>query len=125
MPPEPCSDELLEHSDAGFGTCAATGSRTIRYRRCVLEAIGLRATKQYLSIPRGGIEIGGVLFGTIDDAVITIFDHREFSIEYLNGPSYILSEADRQRLVPFLESASQVPDLAGLHVVGWYVSHTR
>jgi hypothetical protein len=125
MSPETSSDELLETSDAGAGTWAVPGSPVIRYRRSVLESIGLHATKQFLSIPRGGIEIGGVLFGTIDDAAVTISDHREFSVEYLNGPSYILAESDRQRLSQFLETAPQDPELADLEVVGWYRSHTR
>ena len=118
--------ETKERRKTQFGVWTVEGHwPVIRYRWDVIEGIRLRVTDSFLSIPRGGLELGGVLLGTIDGNTVTIEAHREFQIEYLSGPSFILSQTDRERLAVFIAGLHKDPELANFEVVGWYHSHTR
>jgi proteasome lid subunit RPN8/RPN11 len=80
---------------------------------------------KFLSIPRGGLEIGGVLFGTISHSEIRLLTYRPLEIEYLNGPSFVLSTTDESNLARLMEASQSDPQLEGMEPVGWYHSHTR
>ena len=109
-----------------FGTWAADGTRlVICYSYAVIDEIRLDVTEKFLSIPRGGIEVGGVLFGKIAGDRITILARRPLAIEYKNGPSFVLSEEDEDNLLRLLNTCCSDPSLEGLEPVGWYHSHTR
>lgn len=102
------------------------GGAPIRYSTAVFEEIRLEAVDKFMSIPRGGVEIGGVLFGEADDAgVLTVIARRQLTLEYLTGPSFHLSAGDEETLRAMLEQAGSDASLAGLTPVGWYHSHTR
>ncbi|MEO8129547.1 MAG: hypothetical protein ABJF23_02400 [Bryobacteraceae bacterium] len=80
---------------------------------------------KFLSIPRGGVEIGGVLFGTVTTNELRLLTYRPLEIEYLNGPGFALSEQDKLNLIQLIESSRSDPELAGMEPLGWYHSHTR
>ncbi len=107
------------------GCSASPHVRTIRYSTAVLQEIRANALASFISIPRGGLEIGGVLFGTADAGEVWIRAYRPLAIEYLTGPSFILSDKDEVSLQSLLEQSVFDPEFAGLHAVGWYHSHTR
>ena len=86
-------------------------------RRAVLDA--------FFSVPRGGAEIGGVLFGSHDGESVCIQAFRPMACEHALGPTFVLSEKDRTRLRAQLEESVNDVLLQGLQVVGWYHSHTR
>ena len=97
----------------------------IGYPPALLDEIRLAVVDAFFSIPRGGAEIGGVLFGSHTDTEIRIAAFRPMACEHALGPTFMLSENDLARLKEQLESAAADPTLHGLEVVGWYHSHTR
>src|SRR4051794_9347788 len=100
-------------------------SFTIEYSPRVLEEIRAEAVDGLLRIRRGGIEVGGVLFGVRKAKRIRILDRRAFRCEYAQGPSFLLSENDETALDTLITSTTADPGLSGLEAVGWYHSHTR
>ena len=75
----------------------------------------------FFAIPRGGLEIGGVLFGQYREGTLRIEAFRMLECEHATGPSFTLSEADQVRLRVLLDSALA----EGLLPVGWFRSRTR
>ena len=86
-------------------------------QRPALEEVRRHAVDKFLSIPRGGLEVGGLLLGRVAENVIEIYGTEEFSLEYSSGPSYRLSPGDEQALTNRLQQTSDV--------IGWWHSHTR
>lgn len=98
---------------------------TIDYSQLVMEEIRLLVNEGFQRLARGGVEVGGVLFGVHDGPRVVIHAYRPVDCTYARGPQYSLSETDRQRFSQTVESHQSDPELAGLIPVGWYVSHTR
>jgi proteasome lid subunit RPN8/RPN11 len=86
-----------------------------------LEEVRLAVTDQFYALPRGGLEIGGVLFGSREDNLLRIEDYRMIECEHLTGPSFILSRNDREGLERLLAETAK----EGLTPLGWFHSHTR
>jgi hypothetical protein len=93
----------------------------IEYPAEVLDQIRLAVVEAFFAIPRGGLEIGGVLFGRYRDGLLRIEAFRMLECEHAAGPSFTLSEADHVRLRDLLSSAAA----EGLQAVGWFRSRTR
>jgi hypothetical protein len=74
---------------------------------------------------KGGIEIGGILLGTIGDAHYTLQNWRPIRCDYSRGSSFLLSDRDIATLSCQVEAVQADPAFANLRVVGWFVSHTR
>src|SRR3954453_1437098 len=119
-----CGDQVQLSTSLSLGDCPS-GPVSLRYAAGVLDQIRREIFDKFLSIPRGGLEIGGVLFGTIAGSEIRILAYRPLAIEYRNGPSFVLSDTDEISLTQLLEASRSEPDLEGLEPVGWYHSHTR
>ncbi len=114
------------HAIADTGSWNPAGSPvTVEYLLSVLERIRTEAVVGFCRFPRGGIEIGGILFGTIEGNRVRILESRPVASEYATGPSYVLSEKDQRQFGDTLEAAETDPQLAELTPVGWYHSHTR
>src|SRR5579871_3418471 len=96
---------------------------TIEYAPDVLEEIRQAAMDAFFSVPHGGAEIGGVLFGIREPGCVRILAARPLQCDYANGPTFTLSERDHQRLQLLL--ASQEFHNQGWVPLGWYHSHTR
>jgi proteasome lid subunit RPN8/RPN11 len=112
-------------SDDGLLEAASGSGSLVRFASSVLEQIRLEALDKFLSIPRGGLEIGGVLFGTIAGSEVRVLALRALAIEYRSGPSFVLSSDDEVSLAGLLETPNSDPALKGMQPVGWYHSHTR
>lgn len=109
-----------------FETWSAPGhSFRIEYSAAVLDQIREIAVEGYHRVPHGGVETGGVLFGTHGKKMARIAAWRPIECEYAKGPSFQLSEKDEAALAAMLQSFGDVKDLAGLEPVGWYRAHTR
>lgn len=74
-------------------------------------------------LAKRGIECGGILYGRRDGRHVTIEQVREIRCEYKLGPSFVLSDSDRFRLVAQFNEPDA--ELAGLIPVGLYISHTK
>jgi hypothetical protein len=90
-----------------------------------VNQIRILSVEAFYSVPRGGVEIGGVFFGVREPGAIHIRAHRPISCQYITGPSFTLSVKDQIGLSGLLEQALTDPDLQGMEPVGWYHSHTR
>jgi hypothetical protein len=89
----------------------------------VLERIRLEVIDAFFAIPRGGLEVGGVLFGRQRNGVVSIEASRPVECEHASGPGFVLSERDRERLAEGI--AARDLELRDLIPVGWYRSRTR
>lgn len=100
-------------------------SVTIEYSLVVLEEIRQEVSQGAMKFSRGGIEVGGVLYGTRDGRKIRIESIRPIVCDHARGPSFLLSDDDRAKLESQFTHDANDQHLDGLIRVGWYVSHTR
>jgi hypothetical protein len=96
----------------------------IRYSHSLLQEIDFCTADGYRRIPHGGLEVGGLLYGPVEDGVVTLVACQAIECEHSTGPSFALSELDVERLVaqirqPFCEKETELP------VAGWFISHCR
>ena len=103
----------------------APGAPVIEFDRQIMEDIRLAAVEGFLRIRHGGVEVGGVLFGTHVDGRIRIVAHRPIECEHIAGPSFTLSPSDEKRLEGLFADSAADEELQGLEPVGWYHSHNR
>ena len=97
----------------------------IEYSVDVLEGIRASVTEAFYCLPRGGMETGGVLYGTLEDGRVRIAAYRPLACEHALGPSFTLSNTDHLGLEELLQAPAKDNELDGLVPVGWYHSHTR
>jgi periplasmic protein TonB len=93
-----------------------------------VNALDAQARATLGTMPRRGIEIGGLLLGRVKNPnpgqyIVSVEQFEPFEIEHLRGLSYILSAADRDTLSQRLRKLAV--GKKGLSVVGFYRSHTR
>ena len=113
-------------SDVTFGTWSVEASPvTIEYSLVVIEEIRHEVAEGFQKLSRGGIEVGGVLYGVREGPTVRIMAIRPAACEHSSGPSFRLSERDRAALTAQIRLDQEDPRLEGLVCVGWYVSHTR
>ncbi|HEY6389634.1 MAG TPA: hypothetical protein VIX89_00055, partial [Bryobacteraceae bacterium] len=98
---------------------------TIEYPLEVLDEIRAAVCDGLQQLSHGGLEVGGVLFGSRRENTVRILTWRPISCEHAHGPSLRLSTRDRIDLTRLLEVAKADSDLAGLQPVGWFLSHAR
>src|SRR6185436_11063246 len=95
---------------------------TIEYTLQVVDDIRLAVVDAFFSLPRGGVEIGGILLGRYEASRLVITDSAPLECEHAFGPSFTLSPADLAKLEQQLAS---LPRSGAGRPVGWYHSHTR
>jgi proteasome lid subunit RPN8/RPN11 len=98
---------------------------TIEYSLVVIEEIRHEVAEGYQRLSRGGIEVGGVLYGSRDGRTVRIMAMRPIACEHARGPGFLFSDNDRAALHAQLLQDQQDPQLQGLMAVGWFLSHTR
>jgi proteasome lid subunit RPN8/RPN11 len=114
------------HQSSETGVWSVEGhSIRVEYWASVLEEIRAAAVAGYCRFPKGGVEVGGVLFGRLEKGVTRILASRPAACEYKFGPSFHLSKKDDEAFGELLRATESDPLLAGLEPVGWYHSHTR
>ncbi len=94
----------------------------LEYDERVLDRIGREALQSWLSLPRGGPEVGGLLLGRREEGRVVITDATPFECEHAFGPSFILSQRDEARLAEMIQTVQAAGEP---QPVGWYHSHTR
>jgi proteasome lid subunit RPN8/RPN11 len=113
-------------SDVTFGTWSVAASAiSIEYSLVVLEEVRHDVAEGFQKLSRGGIEVGGVLYGVREGQTVRIMAIRPAACEHASGPAFRLSERDRAALVEQIRQDREDSRLEGLVCVGWYVSHTR
>jgi general secretion pathway protein A len=96
--------------------------QSIEFLQSFWEEILPAVMTDFLRVPWGGPEAGGVLFGRREPGSVRILAFRPLECEHAFGPAFQLSEDDQSRLRDVLEQAKTDPELAGLEAVGWYHS---
>lgn len=91
----------------------------------VLDEIRLAVVEAFYSVPRGGVEIGGVFFGVYLGDSLHIHTYRPVNCQYLSGPSFKLSTDDKKGLSSVVGLPASDAKLSGLSAIGWYHSHNR
>lgn len=114
-------------SETKFGAWAAPQANlvAVEYSLVVVEEIRQAVTEGFQRFARGGIEVGGVLYGTYDGKTARILAVREIACEHARGPSFALSDRDRAALTEQLDRDRLDVRLEGFQPLGFYVSHTR
>jgi len=113
-------------SDTKFGSWSTPEvGIAIEYSLVVIEEIRQAVSEGFQRFARGGIEVGGILYGTFDGATARILAVREIACEHARGPSFVLSDKDRDALTAQVERDREDSRLAGFAPLGYYVSHTR
>jgi len=97
----------------------------IEWSAAVMEEIRVAVAEAFFSLPHGGAEIGGVLFGTHTGGVVRILAARSLACDHALGPAFKLSGSDHARLAALLEHGCDDLRAQGWEPVGWYHSHTR
>ena len=112
-------------SDAGaeFGRWSVDGHpRSIEFPGPFWKEILSPVMAEFLRLPWGGPEVGGVLFGRREPGAVRILAFRPLECEHAGGPGFELSEDDELRLGEILAKPGTDEELAGLEAVGWYHS---
>ena len=113
-------------SEVKFGTWTVPESPlTIEYSLIVIEEIRQEVSQGFQKMARGGIEVGGILYGRRDERSISILAMRPIACEHALGPSFQLSPNDRAGLEEKMKQDQADPHLEEMIAVGLYVSHTR
>ena len=115
-----------ENAGNEFGSWSVEGHAIeIEYAVAALEEVCAHAVDGLFRFRHGGMEVGGVLFGTADGDRIRVLTYRPLECEHAFGPRFVLSERDRAALKELLYAPRRERELRGLEPVGWYHSHTR
>lgn len=109
-----------------FGSWTAPQSPVdIEYSLVVIDEIRQVVTEGFQRLSRGGIEVGGVLYGTVEGRSLKISEMRPIACEHARGPTFFLSDNDRAALTQQLEEQRESYRERGMTAVGWFLSHTR
>jgi len=112
--------------DVSFGTWSAPEiPLTVEYGLDAMEEIRASACDGLQQLAHGGLEVGGVLFGSRNGNTVRILKWRPIACEHTEGPTLRLSARDRIGLARQIEVAKSDPELAGLQPLGWFLSHCR
>jgi hypothetical protein len=93
----------------------------------VLERLGTEVMRGFGAVPKRGVEVGGLLLGTIEDGeqtIVRIEDFEPVGCGYKRGPSYLLTDEDGRA---FADACRRWDRNSGeeAYAVGYYRSHTR
>jgi proteasome lid subunit RPN8/RPN11 len=111
-----------DNGSADYSVWAIEGHPVhISYSGPLTESVWQAAWEGLQKVPRRGLEVGGVLFGTRDGDHISIREWRPISCEHAKGPGFELSSKDEEELKALLDT----PRADGFEPLGWFHSHTR
>jgi hypothetical protein len=91
----------------------------------ILRTVCMEAADGMRTLAKGGLEVGGVLFGTQEEELVRIVAARPIECEHRFGPSFVLSEKDDSLLAQMLADFRKDRRLASLEPLGCYLSHPR
>ena len=97
----------------------------VEYSPPLMDEIRSYAVEGSQRLLRGGLEVGGVLFGLQDSKRVTVRAFRKMPIDYAHGPAFVLSGKDKAALSEVVRLHETEPELKGMIPVGWFVSHSR
>jgi hypothetical protein len=102
------------------GWQSALGGRRVLLSEDVIADLRMLAIEGFTALRRRGLEVGGILVGDPGGDELRIVGFQESPCEHRYGPSYALSESDREKLTELLSLRRK----AAPPVVGFYRSVT-
>lgn len=114
--------ELAAPVEEDGGSGSTQFALALWYRLGLIEELVALAMAGYERSPWGGVEVGGVLFGTRDPSGVYVHCHRSLECKHELGPSFVLSTQDLDSMKRLLANARHDVGLKGLAPVGWYHS---
>src|ERR1700680_892238 len=106
-------------SDVKFAAWSvATSPITIEYSLIVIEEIRHAVAEGFQRLSRGGIEVGGILYGSREGHTVRVLAMRPIACEHARGPAFLLSDKDRKGLNDQISADASDPHLEGLTRVG-------
>jgi hypothetical protein len=111
-------------ADTRFRRWSARGQR-IECAVAVLDQISSAAWDGFRRFRHGGMEVGGILVGSLSDHTVRVVNARPIEISYGKGAIFRLTEADYDSLDDLIRQTDTEVALKGLQVIGYYESHTR
>src|SRR5216683_7025306 len=115
-------DETMEIVPGALCACPwPEEGRRVLLSASLVGELRARAIEGFVSLPKRGVEIGGILFGHVRSENVQIEGFEEVPCEHRYGPSYALSDADRQGLSALL---AQRRSGGSLPVIGFFRSFT-
>src|ERR1700733_10588633 len=106
-------------SEARFGSWNAAGSPVaIEYSLVAIEEIRHEVAEGFQKLSRGGMEVGGILYGTREGRTIRILAMRPIACQHARGPAFLLSDEDKKALEEQIEQASTDAHLAEMICLG-------
>lgn len=116
---------LVPSNDAVRLWTSSDGEIAIEFSVALIEEIRTEIVRALHGIGRGGVEVGGLLLGTVDGGDYFIDAWRPIRCDHSRGASFLLSDRDIATLSCQIEAVQVDPALEGRQVAGWFVSHTR
>jgi hypothetical protein len=114
------------NNEREFGTWRAEDVPfSIEYCLRVMEELRAYAEAGFNKIPHGGLEVGAVLLGSVENRTIRITEWRMIHCEHSRGPGFTLSDNDLAGLDRLMRDIRKEPALEALLPVGWFHTHTR
>lgn len=113
-------------SPISFGLWNPAGAAfPIKYSLPLLHEIEFFVSDAYRRISYGGLEVGGLLYGAMENDGPTLLAYQPIECQHQLGPSFTLSESDVEALR--LQVAKPFDhELHGqLMLAGWFISHCR
>ena len=103
---------------------------TVEYPAELMMRIRQRAMENFHTLPNGGLEVGGVLFGRVLPNArmmqrVELAAERPIACAHGSGPAFVLSPEEKAQAAVVTESGRWDRDVAGLSVVGFWVAHGR
>ncbi|MSV29345.1 MAG: hypothetical protein EXQ52_11490 [Bryobacterales bacterium] len=97
----------------------------LEYAPEALEHVRRIAVEAFYSMPRGGMEVGGILLGRHGNGLVEVLNSVPIECEHASGPGFVLSPKDHTKLAALVAGGGRQPGGPELRVVGWFHSHTR
>jgi len=96
-------------ADSALGLYQAEGHAIrIEYSRQAMETVRTAVNDGFYTLSRGGLEVGGVLFGRHTAGTLRILEARPLACEHASGPAFVLSTKDEAGLQQLLASRSSL-----------------
>src|SRR5260370_20831309 len=101
------------------GWRVAESSVSIEYSLVVMEEMRQAVAEGFQKLSRGGLEVGGILYGNRDGRTVRILGMRPVECEHARGPAFLLSDKDKAALAEQLRSAE--PRLEVMIPAAWFL----
>lgn len=117
-------ETLTQRPPGAYVRWGPPGLPSITLRCHAVDGIFAEVLRGFNAVPKRGAETGGILLGRRTGNEVVVEDFEPVPCEHRFGPSYLLSDSDREALKETLHYF-RTERAHGVSIVGFYRSHTR